>query len=96
VTTKTTIVPVIGIKVTAAETVATSVNTAIASNANVWTHQRKHLVARRLPSVVPRTLSETNDVMTRTITADAAGTVAIVVELVVTQGSLITVRPANV
>jgi len=96
VTTKTTIVPVIGIKVTAAETVATNVNTAIAKSVNAWTRLRKHLVARRLASVAPRSMSETNDVMIRTITADAAGTVAIVVELAVIHGSSSTARTANV
>lgn len=95
-TTKTTIVPVIGIKVTAVETAVTSVNTGIVNSVNVWTHQRKQLVAPGLGNVVPKTMSVTNGVMTRTITVDAAGMVAIVVELVEIRGSSIIVMNANV
>lgn len=95
-TMKTTIVPVIGIQVTAVETVVTSGNSGIVNSVHVWTHQRKHLVAPGLASVVPKTMSVTNGVMTRTITVDAAGMVAIVVELVEIRGSTIIVVNANV
>jgi len=87
VTTRTTTVAVIGTKVTAVELVATTVNSPIATSVNVWTHHWRHLVAPTLASAACLTFSATNDVMMSTITADADGTVAIVVEILVIRGS---------
>lgn len=96
VTTKTTTVAVIGMKATAVELVVTTVNSPIATSVHVRTQHWRHLAAPILASAVCLTLPETNDVMMKTITADAAGTVAIVVEILVIRGSSLIARSASV
>jgi len=96
VTMATTIVPAIGIKVTAVGLLVISVSSTTAQNANAVTHQRRRLAVQALVNVVPSRISATNDAMTRTITAGATGTVEIVAEILVTRGNSIIARPANV
>jgi len=78
--TRTTTARAIGIKVTAAEKVATSVSTSTVQSANAWTQPRRRPDVQRAVTAVPRVSSATSDVTMKTITAAATGTVATVVE----------------
>merc|ERR1711939_805911 len=94
--TRTTTARAIGIKAIAAEKVATSVSTSTVKSANAWTQPRRRPDVQRAASAVPRVSSATSDATMKTITAAATGTVATVVEKVVTQGNSLIVRLANV
>jgi len=96
VTTRTTTARAIGITVTAAEKVATSVSTSTVQSANVWTQPRRRPDVQRAVSVVPRISQATSDVTMKTITAAATGTMVTVVEKVAIHDSSLIVRLANV
>jgi hypothetical protein len=78
--TRTTTARAVGIKVTAAERVATSVSTSTVQSANAWTQPRRRPDVQRAVTAVPRVSSATSDVTMTTITVAATGTVATVVE----------------
>jgi len=92
----TTTAHVVGIKVTAAANLAIHVSMITAKRANASTHQRRRQVVKGPVIVVQSNILVTAGVMTRTTTAGATGTMAIVVALLVTRCSSSTVRPANV
>lgn len=96
VMTKTITVDATGMRVTAAERVATAFSLSTALTVHALTHLRKRMVALAPTVVAPKPTLETNVVMTRTTIAGATGTTEIVVANLAIIFSLRIARLANV